>query len=165
MSWNPGTIQDLIDRWQYNTGRVGMSALRGLIEGVKQNQPSANQGEPALSSVSGTITWSTAQTLRASPGRLYLVRVVNTSELVAINVILYDSTTTFIIGGCTVPAQIAASGSIAAIPGVAEVTFFASPQGAGQQILTSLLVRAFSAVDGTTAALTSTVSVTALTSA
>ena len=164
MSWNPGTIQDLIDRWQYNTGRVGMSGLRGLIEAVKQNQPSVNQGDPSLSSVSGAVTWTTAQSLRASAGRLYLVRVVNT-DTAAVNVILYDSTTTFIIGGCTVPAQIAASGSIAAIPGVTEIAFFGSPQGAGQNILTSLLVRAVLASDGTTTAVTSTLTVTALTSA
>lgn len=162
--WNPGTVQDLIDRAQYNTGRVGMEPIRAVIGAAVANQGSVDQGNPAPSSVSGAVTWTTAQTLRASPGRLYHLRVVNT-DTNAVNVILYDSTTTFIIGGCTVAAQIAASGSIAAIPGVAEVAFFASPQGAGQNILTSLLVRAVLASDGTTAATTSTLTVTALTSA
>jgi hypothetical protein len=164
MSWNPGAIQDLTSRWRYAAGRVGTSALRALIDAVTQNQPSFNQGEPALSSLSGTQTWTNSLVLRASPGRLYLVRAENT-DTNAVNVILYDSTSSFPIGGCTVPAQIAASGSTPAVPGVAEVAFFASPNGAGQNILTSLIVRAVRASDGSTAATTSTLTVTALTSA
>jgi len=162
MSWNPGVVQDLIDRWQYNTGRVGMAALRGVLDGVRQSQPSADQGNPALSSTAGTLN-GTAQTLRASAGRLYLIRVVNTSAA-AVNVVLGDGGDTIIVGGCTVPALIVASGSIAAIPGVTEVAFHGSPQGAGQAILTDLRVRAFTSADGTTGAAAG-VTVTALTSA
>lgn len=159
--WNPGTIQTLIDQWQYNTGRVGMGALRGIIDAVRQAQPSVDQGSPALSSI--TDATSTAQTLRASSGRLYLVRIVNTTAA-AIVVVFTDGGNTIVVGGATVPAQIAASGSIAAIPGVSEVTFFASPQGAGQAILTDLRVRAFLSSDGTTTAAAG-VNVSALTSA
>jgi hypothetical protein len=161
MSWNPGTIQTLLDTWQYNTGRVGMEALRGILAAVAQNQPSADQGNPAISSSAAIGT--PAATLRSSSGRLYLIRVVNTSAN-AVNVVLSDGGTTIIVGGCTVPAQIAAAGSIAAIPGVTELAFHGSPQGAGQAILTDLRVRAFLSSDGTTTAAAG-VTVTALTSA
>lgn len=151
MSWNPGVIQDLLTRSRYltGTGRVGLEAERGVIEAVKQNQPAIDQGNPAISSISNAN--GTAQTLRASAGRLYWIVVVNTDDD-AVNVVLGDGGDTIIVGGCTCPAQIAASGSIPAIPGVAKVAFFASPNAAGQAILTDLRARAFKSSDGTTGA-------------
>lgn len=163
MSWNAGTIQDFLARANYDTGfgRVGVEAERGILAAVAQNQPSFDQGNPSISSV--TNANGTAQTLRASAGRLYLIVVENTDDD-AVNVVLGDGGDTIIVGGCTVPAQIAASGSIPAIPGITKVAFFGSPQGAGQAILTDLRVRAFKSSDGTTPA-DNGVTVTALTSA
>lgn len=163
--WNPGTIQTLQDTAQYNTGRVGMEALNAVIAAVRQAQPSFDFANPAVSSVSGNVTWTTAQALRSSPGRLYHLRVVNTDEDDDVNVILYDDVAAANpVGGCVVPAQVAASGAIAAVPGVAEVSFFAAP-GAGQRIRTTLYVRAVQSDDGSTAASANTLSVFALTSA
>ena len=157
--WNPGTIQDLIDRWQYNTGRVGMGALRGVIDAVRQSQASQDYANPALSNTTSALN-DTAQVLRTSAGRLYLIRVTNASAA-AVVITLTDGGDTIVVGGCHVPA------AISGVPGVAEVAFLAGSSaigGAGQIITTSLRARAFLASDGTTGA-SSGVTVTALTSA
>jgi len=161
MSWNPGIIADILGREPTKLGRVGSEPINAIITAVRDNQPAIDILPPSFSSV--TNTNDTAQTLRASAGRLYWMRVVNTSAA-AINVVLSDGGNTIIVGGCVVPAQIAASGNIAAIPGVAEVSFFAGAHGVGQIITTDLRVRAFTLSDGTTGAAAG-VTVTVLTSA
>lgn len=161
MSWNPGIIADLLGREPTKVGRVGSEAIEAVIRAVRDNQPAMDMQPPAQSITSNTN--DTAQTLRASAGRLYHLRVVNTSSD-AINVVLSDGGNTIIVGGCVVPAQIAASGNIAAIPGVAEVAFFAGAHAVGQLITTDLRARAFKLSDGTTGA-SNGVTVTALTSA
>lgn len=151
MSWNPGAVQDLLNRVGYltGTGRIGIEAERAIVAAVEQFQPSFDQGSPSIVSV--TNANGTAQTLRASAGRLYGIIVVNTDND-AINVVLGDGGDTIIVGGVTVPGQIAASTPYPAYPGVGKVAFFASPQSVGQAITTDLRVRAFKLSDGTTGA-------------
>lgn len=150
--WNPGTIQTLLDQAQYNTGRVGMEALNAVIAAVRQAQPSFDFANPAVSSTTAALN-DTGQTLRSSAGRLYHIRVTNTSAD-AVVVVLTDGGTTIVVGGCVVGAT----------TGATEVSFFAGPAGAGQVITTSLVARAFLLSDGTTGA-SAGVTVTALTSA
>lgn len=151
MSWNPGAMQDLLNRVGYltGTGRIGLEMERAIVAAVEQFQPSFEQGTPSIVSI--TNCNDTAQILRSSAGRLYGIIVVNTDDD-AVNVVLSDGGTTIIVGGCVVPAQIAASAPFPAYPGVGKVGFFASPQGAGQAITTDLRARAFKLSDGTTGA-------------
>jgi hypothetical protein len=155
MSWDNGTIGGLLAGEQYKTGMVGSHALKAVVQAARDNQARADQPVPAQSSI--TDANGTAQTLRGSAGRLYLIRVVNTDND-AISVTLTDGGTTIVVGGCTCPAG--ATGN----PGVCEVAFFGGAKGAGQSILTDLRVRAYKSSDGTTPADAGN-TVTALTSA
>lgn len=161
MAWNPGVVQDILIRAQYLSGRVGSECERAIISAVEQNQPAMDFNSPAFSSV--TNANGAAQTLRSSTGRLYYLTVENTDDD-EIVVVLSDGGTTIIVGGCICPAQIAASGNQAAIPGRAKVAWFAAQHAAGQRIITDLRVRAFKSSDGTTGA-DNGCTVTALTSA
>lgn len=156
MAWNPGTVQTLIDTQQYRLGAVGMEAIRSVIDAARQYEPAFDSLNPAVTST--TNTDETSQSLRASAGRLYWVRIENLTAA-AVNVVLTTGGDTIVIGGAYVPARISAS-----LPSVTEIAFFGSPNGVGEAIATSLLARAFTASDGTTGAADG-VTVFALTSA
>lgn len=158
--WNPGTVGELLAAEQYKGGFTGSHLMQAVIRAARDNQGAQDQPNPAKSSVSNAN--GTAQTLRASAGRLYHARIVNTDDD-AVNVVFSDGGNTIIVGGGVCPAQIAASGSIPAIPGVCEVAWTAGRHGNGQLITTDLRVRAFKLSDGTTGS-DNGVTVTALTS-
>lgn len=138
--WNPGTIQTLQDQEQYKLGRVGQDPFMGLLAAVRQAQPSFDFGNP--SEVIITNANGTSQTISASAGRLYKLRIENlTADIVF--VIVADGVIAQVIGAARAAARVSST-----VPSVAEVTFFADPAGAGEIFATSLLVRAFK-LDGT----------------
>ncbi len=138
--WNPGTVQGLLDREQYKLGRVGQDPFVGVVAAVRQAQPSFDFGNPSeviISNANGT-----SQTISASGGRLYKLRIENlTTDIVF--VIVADSVIAQVIGAVRAAARVSSS-----VPSVTEVTFFSDPAGVGEIFATSLLVRAFK-LDGT----------------
>ena len=145
MAWNPGTIQDLLLRGQFNVGlgRVGQEAERAIIEAVRQMQGAYDFQNPTITVI--TNANGTAQIARSSAGRFYMAIVTNTDND-QVGVVFSDGGDTIIVGGVICAAQ------ANSIPGAAKVVMFASDPGAGQPVITDLRVRAFKTSDGTTGA-------------
>lgn len=140
MAWNPGTIQDLMDREQYNVGRIGMDPLRGLIGAQQQARQSFDFGNPSVTTISNAN--GTSQTISSAAGRLYRLRVENlTADIVF--VIVADSVIAQVIGAVKLAARVSAT-----VPTTAHVNFYEDPAGVGEIFSTSLICRAFK-LDGT----------------
>lgn len=138
--WNPGTIQDLLDREQYKPGRVGMEPFRGLLMAERQVQASFDLGNPATTVISNVN--GTSQIISSAAGRLYKVRVENLTAD-PIYLILADSVIAQVIGAVKAVARVSAS-----VPTVVEATWYEDPAGCGETFATSLICRAFK-IDGT----------------
>jgi hypothetical protein len=157
MAWNAGTIQTLIDTEQYNVGKIGMDPIRGMIGAAVQAEAAFDLGDPSVTSI--TDANGTTQTIKASPGRLYRLRVENLSADIVF-VIVADSVIAQVIGAVKVPARLSST-----VPSTAIVNFYEDPAGVGETFATSLICRAFK-LDGTgSTGAANGVSVFALTSA
>jgi len=157
MSWNPGTIQTLMDTEQYNVGRIGMDPLRSLIGAATQARASFDLGNPSVTSI--TNANGTSQTVVPAAGRLYRLRVENlTADIVF--VIVADSVIAQVIGAVKCAARVSST-----VPTTAIANFYEDPAGVGEIFSTSLICRAFK-LDGTgTTGANNGVTVAALTSA
>jgi hypothetical protein len=144
MALDSGVTHPLLAQEQYKVGRIGDHFIQAVFQAIYRLGPATRALAAAYTRIVISGATSTAQTVKASAGTVFRVRIENLSAS-AIVVDLLDGTVQKKRQFC--PARVSAT-----VPSCAEDVGATDTVGIGTEYTTSINCKAFLASDGTTTA-------------